>query len=449
MSSGKAEMDGNLEAEIAKDADLPTSITTTAPLEDDSTSFVDYIAPPPANLPPPAKYKLWLIIMVLVFFAEWFASEAKVLEAFQRSGYLSPIAAFFFTLAIIVFVLVFATLDLVVTLLTVKVKGRSYGLGPWLRQPRKKWIHEQQNIIAECISSVVKILEDGFAMFDAAPSVTNASETPFLPDAPREFSCPNGDCQVTLKIEHRINPNKLKEYHLWTKKIDSISAKYARGLIDNRKSAVLPTANTFDEERGESIIVADGTNASRSDGLLHIVYLTFESVDRLNDWMSSSRRRRLIKALKPLLAEPDVVQIQKSRMLPDAFTDLLVRQGDCVPTLQPKKWKVFWLTLLGLFFTQMWIGAVLPHYFDIWKLDGAHQRLQGFVSVAISTFLNSYVMTPLLLLLFDNWIRRKENEIYTREPWRTLSDGITNIWIKALMSIAMYGGFVIAWILNN
>ena len=448
MSSAKAKMHDDLEAGIAKDADLPTSITTTAPLEaeDDSTSFVDYIAPPPASLPPPSKYKLWLIIMFLVFFAEWFASEARVTDAFERSGYLSPIAALFFTLAIIVFVLVFATLDLAVTLLTVRVNGRSYGLGPWLKQPRHKWIHKQENIVAECISIVVRIMEDGFSLFDAPSVVATTSETPYVP---QEFSCPDGSCRVTLKIEHRINPNKLKEYHQWTHKIDKASAKYARGLLYNRKSAVLPIADTFDEERGESNQVTDGTTTSRSDGLLHIVYLTFESVDRLNDWMSSSRRRRLIEELKPMLAEPDVVQIQKSRMLPDAFTDLLVRQGDCVPTLQPKKWKVFWLTLLGLFFTTMWIGAVLPYYFDVWELDRAHERLKGFVSVAISTFLNSYVMTPLLLFLFDNWIRRKENEIYTREPWRTLSDGITHTWIKALISVAMYGGFVIAWVVNN
>jgi len=438
--------DRDLEAAIITETDLPTSITTTAPLDDDSTSFVDYIAPPPANLPPPSKYKLWLIIMVLVFFAEWFSGEAGIVEAFERSGYLSPTASFFFTLAIIVFVLVYATLDLVVFLFTVKVKGRSYGLGPWLKQPRATWIHEKENLFAECISCVVRIFEDGFAMFDAAPSVTNASDAPFLEEMPQEFSCPNGNCEVTLKIEHRINAKKLQGYNLWTQKIDKASAKHARGLINIRKSTILPTADTFYEGKVQSNDIKESTDTNRSDGLLHIVYLTFESVDHLNDWMSSSRRRRLIKELKPLLAEPDVVQIQKSRMLPDAFTDLLVRQGDCVPSLQPKKWKVFWLTLLGLFFTQLWIAAVLPYYFDVWKLNGAHQRLRGFVAVAFSTFLNSYVMAPLLLFLFHHWIRRKEDETYTREPWKTLSDGIKQTWIKALVSLAMYGGFIAAWI---
>jgi hypothetical protein len=49
-------------------------------------------------------------------------------------------------------------------------------------------------------------------------------------------------------------------------------------------------------------------------------------------------------------------------------------------------------------------------------------------------------------LLFHHWIRRIEDETYTREPWKTLSDGIKQTWIKALVSLAMYGGFIAAWI---
>jgi hypothetical protein len=62
-----------------------------------------------------------------------------------------------------------------------------------------------------------------------------------------------------------------------------------------------------------------------------------------------------------LLVVPAIVQIQKDRQLPDAFTDLLIRQGECVPLLAPKKWKVWWLTLLGLFFTQLWTIDVMPY----------------------------------------------------------------------------------------
>uniref|UniRef100_A0A7R9ZGE5 Uncharacterized protein n=1 Tax=Pseudictyota dubia TaxID=2749911 RepID=A0A7R9ZGE5_9STRA len=135
--------------------------------------------------------------------------------------------------------------------------------------------------------------------------------------------------------------------------------------------------------------------------------------------------------------------------MPDAFTDLLVRQGDSVPTLQPKKWKVWWLTLLGLFFTQLWAGAVLPYYFEAWGLDTAHARLRGLVAVLISTFLSSYVLTPLLLFLFSPWVRRKEKEKDTKQPWKTLNDGIESIWIKVILTVALYGGCLITWLVRD
>mmetsp|Transcript_1612 Transcript_1612/g.3097 ORF Transcript_1612/g.3097 Transcript_1612/m.3097 type:complete len:434 (-) Transcript_1612:51-1352(-) len=416
------------------DPTIPVSIPATVAFNDEqsTTSFVDYISPPEPPVPPPAKYKLWAIILVLVFFAEWFANEAKVTEALGRSGWLSPTAAFFFTLAIIVFVLVYATLDLVVAVFTITIKGRTFGLGPWLKQPRSEWIHCQENVVAECLSCVISILEDGFKMFDAPTTPRGAVPE----EEPREFFCPSGDCSVVLKIEHRINPNKMKEYHEWMYKIDKVSARHARGLINVRKSDIIHE-KSFDEETGDS-------NSSK-DGRLHIICLTFESIDALNEWMASSKRRKLVTELKPLLAEPDIMKVQKDRVLPDAFTDLLIRQGQGIPTLQPKKWKVWWLTLLGLFFTLLWTGAVLPYYFEQWNLDEAHQQLQGFVAVFIATFLNSYVMTPLLLFLFSNWVRRGEAESETREPWRTLNDGFESLWAKALLTVALYGGFVIAW----
>lgn len=421
------------------DPTTPASITATMPHDDDNAvSFVDYIAPPAANLPPPAKYKLWIIILVLVFFAEWFAAEAKVTEAFARSGWLSPTAAFFFTLAIIVFVLVFATLDLVVVVCTVKINGRSIGLGPWLKQPRSEWIHRQENVFAECLSVIIRILEDGFSIFDAPP----ASSSIIREEEPREYSNPSGDCSVVLKIEHRIDPNKMKEYHEWMQKIDKASARHARGLVDKQTSKIVHE-DTFDLEEG------DASESRSTDGRLHMIYLTFENVDYLNEWMSSSKRRKLVKELKPLLAEPDIVKIQKDRILPDAFTDLLIRQGDCIPKLQPKKWKVWFLTLMGLFFTLLWTNAVLPYYFEQWNLNDAHKLLQGFVGVSVSTFLSSYVLIPLLLFLFSAWVRRKENENETRQPWKTLNDGIESIWLQAVLTVALYGGFIVAWAVRS
>ncbi|KAL7538418.1 hypothetical protein ACHAXR_009315 [Thalassiosira sp. AJA248-18] len=402
------------------------------------TTFVDYIEPPSPTPTPPAKYKLWLMILVLVFFAEWFATEANFTVALQMSGWLSPTAALFLTLATIVFVLVFATLDLAVAVFTIKIRGRPYGIGPWLKAGRSVWIHQKQNCIAEFLAIIVKILEDGFSMFDAQLGYTTIPKKNEDIDNEELFTCPSEECHVVLKIDHRINPAKMEEYHEWTRKIDRATSRHARGLVDVRKSEFTHEADIYDEGLGKSI--------SRQ---LHMIYMTFENVDYLNEWMTSRQRQKLIGELQPLLVQPDIVQIQNDRSLPDAFTDLLVKQGESVPSLTPKKWKVWWLTLLGLFFVQLWTRDVMPYYYSRWGLDGAHERARGFVAVLISTFLNSYVMTPLLLFLFSPWIKRREGENDPRQPWKTLNDGFESLWLKATLTIALYGGFVVAWVVGG
>jgi len=345
-------------------------------------------------------------------------------------------------LATTVFVLVFATLDLAVAVFTITIRGRPYGIGPWLKRGRSVRIHQRQNFVAEFVSVIVKILEDGFAMFDASPSQSLGADKKNdddYDDEENEFTCSSQKCHVLLKIEHRISPSKMEKYLQWAKRIDKATSRYARGLVDVRKSEFTHENDIFyDEELGMSI-----------SGQLHRIYITFENIEYLNEWMTSNKRRKLIKELQPLLVQPDIVQIQRDRRLPDAFTDLLIQQGEAVPTLTPKKWKVWWLTLLGLFFVQLWTRDVMPYYYSQWGLDDAHERLRGFVAVLISTFLSSYVMIPLLLFLFSPWVRRKENENDTRQPWKMLNDGFGSLWWNAVLTIALYGGFVIAWIIRD
>ena len=82
-------------------------------------------------------------------------------------------------------------------------------------------------------------------------------------------------------------------------------------------------------------------------------------------------------------------------------------------------------------------------------MDTAHQRRQRLGDVLISTFLNLYVMTPLLLYLFSNWLRRKETENDTKQPWNKLNDGFESLWTKAAITIALYGGFVVVWAMRS
>lgn len=78
--------------------------------DDESVAtFVDCIPPPTPRPRPPAKYKLWLVVLVLAYFASWFSDLAGFVEALGASGRPSPTAANFVALGTAVFVLVFAT----------------------------------------------------------------------------------------------------------------------------------------------------------------------------------------------------------------------------------------------------------------------------------------------------------------------------------------------------
>jgi antibiotic biosynthesis monooxygenase (ABM) superfamily enzyme len=439
---------------------LKTSDSSEPMAADDSsstttTTFVDYVPPKTVEILPPAKYKLWLIVFVLVYIASWLAAEAELLQLFRSGGWLSPGATEFIMLACIVFVLIYTTLDLVTTNLFAFQMGdkKSYGIGPWLKQPRAKWPYKYNHFLAELCAGIIKILEDGFAIFDGPPE-TKGHSTEL-----KHFSCPKHDCRTILKIEHRVNPEKIEEYNLWKEKVRG-ALKHAHGLLDvqrydyDNESIDGLENDVTDVEMGPPPTpqipndeAAEMSPSKKSH--LRIIVATFANVDYLNEWMLSRRRQVLIEELQPLLVQPDVVQTQKDRKLPDAFTDLLTRQGQAVPQLPPKKWKVWWLTTVALFVTKQWADSFLPYYHEQWGLDQTHERLRGLVDTMIITLLNSYVMTPLMLFFFDPWVKRQACERTEKEPWKTLEDGFTSIWWKVFLTLALYGGCSVAWILRD
>jgi antibiotic biosynthesis monooxygenase (ABM) superfamily enzyme len=526
------------------------------------STFVEYVTPPPTPIPPPAKYKLWLVVLTLVFFADWFSDEAGFLPWIQSWEILDPNLSYFFMLGVIVFCLTYAALDLLVACFTWKIRGKTYGFGPWLRQPRVERIHKFHNFPAEVLAIIITIFEDGFKIFNAPPSIKP-------PMAPTHYMCKSGTCKVMLRIEHNIDPNKFDDYFPWEKKIakaasnfegfvsvehlkrnepasvyttlhksssnesdcnDSFHDSAEDGVAYVREINKLPnqtvtgdnvdleegqqekniavsvehlkrneaasvcntlhesssnesdcndsfhdiaedgvayvreinklpnqtvTGDSVDLEEGQqekniaSALKASWVYPEGQDGPSHVVHLSFSNIDTLNEYMASSRRRKLMNELEPLLLKPDVVKIQHDRVLPDAFTELLTRQGEAVPTRPPKKWKVAWLTTVALYVCQTWTKQFLPYYFTVWNLDGTHPRIQSFVSVTLSTFFNSYVLTPLFLFLFNDWVRRKSDEDDNTQPRKTLSDGIQWMWLKCLVVLAFYGGCGLAWIVKS
>jgi antibiotic biosynthesis monooxygenase (ABM) superfamily enzyme len=488
---------------VATHQDPPDHGTTTANDPTAVTTFVDYRRPPAAKIQPPSKYKLWLLVFVLVYLAVWASEAASLSQALRFRGWLSPDGAQFLELAMVVFVLTYGALDLAVALGTMTIQGKVYGLGPWLQcGKRTQWVHKTQfadYFVMEVLKGAICVLEEGFGMFNAARAVappttadnkqagrsmsrqklgsSKDSESTFdhdddddddEQDAP--FSCTSNDCETVVKIEHRINPDKMTEYHGWQARIER-AAQHAPGLVSIKRMDIVPEEIDHAEcpRRGDADIelnngTFDGTAASlppqrtlrhsttsismRMKTNLHTVYLTFDNIDSLNDWMMSPRRKALMKQLEPLLAVPDqeLIQAERAASARDAFTNLIIQQGHCSPSVPPKKWKVCWLTTVALVITIRWVTSFLAYYLEFWRLAESHPRLRSLVSIFITTFLNSYVMTPFLLFLFNPWMHRRSNEVDERFIWKTLDDGMGNMWLKFLLTFAYYGGCIIAWI---
>ncbi|GKY94569.1 hypothetical protein MPSEU_000422500 [Mayamaea pseudoterrestris] len=508
--------------------DKETAATDTANNNSNThqpATFVDYVALPQVRVLPPAKYKLWLLVWICVYLASWLGSEARLSQALRLRGWLAPNAALFVQLAMIVFVMVYATLDLVVALCTFECKGREYGLGAWLKAGRAKWMYKfsERNVLVQLLAMIVWKLEDGFSMFDvnqgrlnvtsthvrgkrsknvSSRSNTTASSTnsdaaatadkddeplqpqdhvwqtsqlpPDVARAEYEYEqedseteadllhCESEDCNVLLRIEHRVDPHKLPQYERWKLKITR-AVKQQRGFIEITCHDMTTAAASANEN--EQVVAVSAVNDDNGNqqldveqagvtihdpidtSFLHVVYCTFANISYLNEWLLSPRRKALMKELSPLLVRPDVVQIQRDRVLPDAFTDLVIAQGECAPTMPPKKWKVWWLTTLALFCTIRWTRSFMPYYYEFWGLT--EQHLQTLVGTCVSTLLNSYVMVPLLLFLFNPWMQRHKDEKDDREPWRTMEDGLQSLWMKALLTFAYFGGCAIAWIVRS
>ncbi|KAL9189296.1 hypothetical protein ACHAXT_011786 [Thalassiosira profunda] len=410
--------------------------------------FVDYVPPDqPPDVRPPARYKLSFIVYCHNVVADIFADKAGLRDFLTFGGWFSPGLALFLQVAIIVCTLVFGTLDAFTRIFTFERRGKLYGVGAWLKRDRSTWLLRYSNVFAETLLCIVRILEDGFAMFNAPKNNK--------PEESRLFQCGNRQ-PVELRVEHGIDPAKMDEYEQWVQRVEEVSSRYAHGLISVTRNYEQHISVRSGQSEGDS----NGGGASRDieslgvsadadlDGAVLIsTTLRFEDIDALNEWMVSPRRKVLMADLKGMLVVPNAELIRLSRDLPDAFTDLLSLQGRPVPREPPKKWKVWWIAVISRFIAIHWVAAMLNYYFQFWGMDDP--SLQRLVSVAASVFLNSYILLPLLSRLFEPWMRRKRHEkVETKEPWKTLNEGFGSLWWKCLLTLTYFGGCFVAWMVK-
>lgn len=355
----------------------------------DVQTFVDYTPPPRPPVPPPAKYKLCLVIWFTVYFVIWFAEGSGIVKAFIAGG-LNPPGAMWCAFMIEIFVMVFCCMELVIGLTRVKICGRWYGILPWFMQPRWQWVRESDNVFVQILACFVEVAEDGFAIF------TPAQKAPPPPKV-RVFDLLDKDKEAVLRAQHNVDPNKVDDYEKWSGRM-VVHMESQPGFIAAEKEGV--------------------------ENDVHTWKLRFESVNALNSCMATPVWVKMVGELQAdLLNSPKITQIMMENPPMNALVDLFTRQGDATPVLPPKKWKVWWITTCSIFLSWLIATATIFTYYAKWGWNTGNKDVYRIATSGALVLILNYICSPAALLLVNDWMIRKPHENDTKFPWKQLNDG--------------------------
>ena len=183
---------------------------------------------------------------------------------------------------------------------------------------------------------------------------------------------------VTAIISRRITAGCEKEFEEWLQGISQAAAQ-------------------FPGHQGVSILrPQDPANFD------YVIILKFDSVAHLRQWLRSDARREWIRSSDPLTETADNV-IELTGLEP-WFT--LPGQ----PLRTPRRWKMFFLTLLAAYPLIMIVTALLGPWLGQsgpWLGHSSPWLFNFLVTVALTTLLTYFAM-PLLTRLFYAWLYPKD-----------------------------------------
>lgn len=177
----------------------------------------------------------------------------------------------------------------------------------------------------------------------------------------------NTDYHVTAVISHSIKPGRETGYEEWM-----------RGIV--------PVAKTFAGYLGVNIL-----RPQKGAQPEYIIVLHFDHHQNLEAWLDSDVRRELIERAKPLIQEPEKVQI-----LTGLETWFESPRPQKAP---PKRYKMALLTWLGVFLTLTSVGRILRPL-----LVSLPELLAQFITIGIVVWILTYVLMPRLTRLFYKWL---------------------------------------------
>jgi antibiotic biosynthesis monooxygenase (ABM) superfamily enzyme len=382
---------------LAQDSDLGEDVDTTnesdsrstTAEEGDAETFVDYTPPARVPIPPPAKYKLCLVIWFTVYFVIVFAERAGIFNALTAGG-LNIHGAIFIVFMIEIFVMVFCGVELVIGLTRIKIGGKWYGILPWLMQPRCKWVRESENVLVEILAILVTVAEDGFAIFTPA-------RPPPPPPTIRVFDLVDKNKEAILRAKHTVDPGKLQDYNDWAKRMIA-HMEHAPGFVAIENLGV--------DVNG-----------------VHSWKLRFTNITALNSCMHSPLWIKMVEDLQHLLLTQKITQLKVGNLMVNALVDVFIRQGDPMPVLPPKKWKVWWITTCSIYFSWLIANGTVFTYYAKWGSATWNKSVYSIAQAGTLVLILNYIVSPFLTLLVNDWMARKPHENDKKIPWKQLNDG--------------------------
>lgn len=199
---------------------------------------------------------------------------------------------------------------------------------------------------------------------------------------------------ISVAVHHYIKWECVDEYKDW---VELINAKM----------------KTFDGFLSLRTMYPDGTK----DDEPHSAIFRFADLTTLHTWMHSQEREQLLLQLNPLLSATDKWTATKGRRLPDLFTDMFA-STDGAPLRHPPKWKIVILVTGSL-----WLVATYNTTPQILLARGNNPYLVWLIAIYMNTFLETYIMTPLLKHVFEQWLVKPRPAYVQSQPWKFFDEG--------------------------
>lgn len=173
---------------------------------------------------------------------------------------------------------------------------------------------------------------------------------------------------VTAVISHLIKPGREAGYEEWMR-------------------SIIPVAKTFAGHLGINIL-----RPHPGGNLEYIIVLHFNHHKNLQTWLESEVRRELIKRAKPLIQEPEAVQVLTGL---ETWFELPKRPQKA----PPKRYKMALLTWLTVFLTLTIVGRILNSV-----LVPLPDLLAQFITIGIVVWLLTYFLMPHITRLLYKWL---------------------------------------------